>query len=112
MDKKLFYLKLIHTIIWAFYVFIFCYILYAGIYNKIDLYLWIAIGFEIIEVVILIIYKGKCPLTILGYKYIDNPEIGFDIFLPRWLAKYNQLIYGSGLIIVILIIIYRMTKIR
>ena len=111
MNKKLFYLKLIHTIIWFFYVLIFLYILYAGIYNKIDLYLWIAIGLEIIEVTILILFKGKCPLTILGYKYIDNPEAGFDIFLPRWFAKYNKLIYGSGLIIVILIIIYRIVNI-
>lgn len=111
MNKKLFYLKLIHTIIWVFYVFVFIYILYAAIFNKIDLYLYIAIGLEIIEVTILIIFRGKCPLTILGYKYIDNPELGFDIFLPQWLAKYNKLIYGSGLGIVMLVIIYRIVNI-
>jgi hypothetical protein len=111
VNKKLFYLKLIHTIIWVFYVLVFFYILYAGIYNKIDLYLWIAISLEIMEIVILIIFKGKCPLTIWGYKYIDIPEIGFDIFLPRWLAKYNKRIYGSGLFIVMFIIIYRIVKI-
>ena len=68
MSKKLLYLKLLHTIIWGFYVLVFLYLLYASIYNQINLYFWIAIGLEVIEVTILIIFKGKCPLTILGYK--------------------------------------------
>lgn len=110
MSKKSFYLKLIHTIIWVFYVLVFFYILYAGIYNKIDIYLWGAIGFVIFEGIILIIYKCKCPLTVLGYKYTDNPEVGFDIYLPRWLAKYNKTIYGSGFVIEMLIILYRILK--
>ncbi|APM38886.1 hypothetical protein [Clostridium kluyveri] len=110
MSKKLFYIKLMHTIIWFFYVFVFFYILYTGIFNKINLYLWIAIGLEIIEGIILIIFKGKCPLTVLGYKYTDNPEVGFDIYLPKWLAKYNKIIYGSGLVIAMFIIIYRILQ--
>lgn len=110
MSKKLFYIKLMHTIIWFFYVFVFFYILYIGIFNKINLYLWIAIGFEIIEGIILIIFKGKCPLTVLGYKYTDNPEVGFDIYLPKWLAKYNKIIYSSGLVIAMFIIIYRILQ--
>ncbi len=107
MHKKLFYLKLIHTIIWFFYVLVFGYILYASINDKIDIYLWGAIGLEVIEVVILLIFKGKCPLTILGYKYVDNPEDGFDIFLPRIFAKYNKLVYGSCLIIMAIFIVYK-----
>lgn len=110
MNKKLFYLKLTHTIIWVFYVFLFFYILYAGVFNKIDIYLWIAIGFEIIEVAILAIFKGKCPLTILGYQYTNNPEIGFDIYLPKWLAKYNKIIYGTGFALVMILIIYRVIQ--
>jgi hypothetical protein len=110
MCKKLFYLKLMHTIIWFFYVLIISYIFYAGIYNKINLYLWIAIGLVIIEGIILIIFKGKCPLTVLGYKYTDSHEVGFDIYLPRWLAKYNKMIFGTIFVIGILIIIYRILK--
>ena len=111
MCKKLFYLKLMHTIIWFFYVLIISYILYAGIYNKINLYLWLAICLVIIEEIILIIFKGKCPLTVLGYKYTDSHEVGFDIYLPRWLAKYNKIIFGAIFVIGILIIIYRILKI-
>ena len=99
-----------HTIIWLFYVLIIFYILYAGIYNKINLYIWIAIGLVIFEVIILAVFKGKCPLTILGYKYADNQQVGFDIYLPRWLAKYNKIIFGTIFVIGILIVIYRIIK--
>jgi hypothetical protein len=110
MSKKLFYIKLVHTIIWVFYVFVICYILYAGIYNKINIYTWIAIGLVIFEGIILITFKGKCPCTILGYKYTNNPEIGFDIFLPKWLAKNNIAIFTTIFIIGVITIIYRLIK--
>lgn len=108
MSKKLFYIKLMHTIIWFFYVLIIFYILYAGIYNRIDLFLWISVGLVILEGIVLIIFKLKCPITILGYKYSDNQEAGFDIFLPKWLAKNNKTIFTIIFMIGILIIIFRM----
>jgi hypothetical protein len=107
MSKKLLYIKLLHTIIWVFYVCIIFYILFAGVYNKMDIFLWIAIGLVILEGIILIIFKSKCPLTVLGYKYSDNHEIGFDIFLPRWLAKNNKVLFSTIFVIGILIVIYR-----
>ncbi|MDF2840306.1 MAG: hypothetical protein K0Q99_1078 [Clostridia bacterium] len=108
MNKHLFYLKLVHTIIWAFYVFIIGYILYAGIINKIDIYLFLAIGAVLLEGVILMIYKWRCPLTVWGYKYTEDREVGFDIFLPKWLAKNNKAIFTTIFVIGVLITIYRM----
>jgi hypothetical protein len=110
MKKELFYIKIAHTLIWLFYVFIIGYILYAGVYNKISLYLFIAIGFVFLEGIILMIFKGKCPLTVLGYNYTEKHEEGFDIFLPKWLAKYNKAIFGTIFIIGLLIAIYRISK--
>lgn len=107
MNRNLFYIKLIHTIIWFLYVLIIFYILYAGIYNRINVYTWSAIGLVIIEGIVLLIFNGKCPFTILGYKYTDNPEIGFDIYLPRWLAHYNKMIFGTIFIIGLLLVVYR-----
>jgi hypothetical protein len=108
MSKKLFYIKLLHTIIWFFYVFIIGYIIYAGIMNKIDFYLFTAIGLVMLEGIILIIFKWRCPLTVLGYKYTENREVGFDIFLPRWLAKNNKAIFSTIFVIGLLITIYRL----
>ncbi|AGK53539.1 hypothetical protein B1NLA3E_08885 [Bacillus sp. 1NLA3E] len=108
MSKKLVYIKLMHTIIWVFYVLIISYIVFAGLYNQINLYTWLAIGSVIFEGIILIIFKGKCPLTILGYKYTENQEVGFDIYLPRWLAKNNKLIFGTIYVTGLLLVIYRL----
>ncbi|HBI02650.1 MAG TPA: hypothetical protein DDY49_01300 [Paenibacillaceae bacterium] len=108
MNKKLFYLKLTHTIIWAFFVSLITYVLYAGIFNQINVYTWIAIGFVIMEGIILLTFKGKCPLTIIGYKYTDQHDVGFDIYLPRWLAKYNKMIFSTIFVIGLLIVIFRL----
>lgn len=108
MGKRLFCIKFIHTIIWLFYVFIIGYILYASVSNIINFYLFIAIGFVVLEGIILLIFKWKCPLTVLGYKYSDNHEVGFDIFLPKWLAKNNKSIFSSIFAIGVIITIYRL----
>lgn len=108
MSKKLLYIKIIHTIIWLFYVFIIGYILYASVYNIINLYLFIAIGFVVLEGIILLIFKWKCPLTVIGYKYSNNHEVGFDIFLPKWLAKNNKSIFSAIFAIGVIITIYRL----
>lgn len=107
MSKRLFYLKLAHTAVWFFYVVVIFYILYAGIYNKIGIYLWIAISLVVFEGLILLIFKGKCPFTILGYKYTNDFEVGFDIYLPRWLAKHNKIIFGTIFGMGILLTVYR-----
>jgi len=103
---KLFVIKLIHTLIWLFFVIVIFYILYTGISNKINIYTWIAIGLVIGEGLVLILFKMFCPLTILARKYSDSKKDNFDIFIPNWLARNNKIIftviYLIGLIIVLL----------
>ena len=107
MENKLKLLKLIHTLIWLFFVFIFGYILYAGIINKIDIYLWIAIGSVLLECLILLVFKWSCPITVVAEKYTKNKEVGFDIYLPKWLAKHNKTIFGTIFILELLLIGFR-----
>ncbi len=106
MNNKLLYLKLIHTIIWTFFVFVIFYILYSGIFDRINVYTFIAIGLVVLEGIILILFSWKCPITVVGRKYTDDHEAGFDIFLPKWVAKNNKTIFGTlfgiGTFIVIL----------
>ncbi len=35
-----------------------------------------------------------CPLTLVARRYSSSGAPNFDIYLPLWLAKYNQMIYG------------------
>lgn len=107
-SQKLLCIKIVHTAVWVFYVFIIGYILYAGISDKIDFYVFAAIGLVVAEGVILLIFKWKCPLTVLAYKYTDNRDAAFDIFLPKWLAKNNKTICTTLSVIGLLMMIYRM----
>ena len=83
------------------------YILYAGIFDRVSILVWFCISLIFIECIILLIYKWKCPLTIMGHKYTDNPYVGFDIFLPRWLAKNNKVIFSILYIIGIALVLWR-----
>lgn len=107
MSRQLFLIKLSHTVIWFIYVLIISYILYSGIFDKINLFTWISIGLVIIEGIVLLIFNGKCPFTVAGYKYSEDHDVGFDIYLPKWLAKYNKLIFGTLFAIGTLLVLLR-----
>ncbi|MCL2052802.1 MAG: hypothetical protein FWG91_13905, partial [Lachnospiraceae bacterium] len=85
-STKLNLVRLVHTIIWCVLVTAILYILYAGILDRVNMLVLFCIGLVFIECSILLICRLKCPLTLLGYRYTDNHAIGFDIFLPAWLA--------------------------
>ncbi|MEQ9165116.1 MAG: hypothetical protein RLO12_02570 [Fulvivirga sp.] len=107
---KLLLIKIIHTIIWLFFVAVIFYILYSGVFNKITAYTWIGIGLIILEGMVLLIFQMFCPLTLMARKYSDSEKENFDIFLPNWLAKNNKLIFTTifaiGLVVVIIRTIY------
>ena len=95
MNRKLLLIKLIHTIIWTFFVIVIFYILLAGIFDKINMYTFIAIGMVMLEGLVLLSFGWRCPLTVAGEKYTDNHEAGFDIFLPKWIAKITKRFRGA-----------------
>ena len=104
---KLLAIKLIHTVIWAFFVAVIFYILYSGFTNTVTVYTWIGIALIIGEGLTLLIFKMFCPLTLIARKYSDSPKDNFDIFLPNWLAKHNKLIFTSIFIIGLIVVLYR-----
>lgn len=106
--SKLILVKTIHTLIWIFYNVVIFYLLYAVIAGKIDKWVWIGLGLFLFEAIILLIFKMKCPLTLIARRYSDSDKHNFDIYLPNWLAKYNLVIYISILAIVLIILIWRL----
>lgn len=100
-------IKVLHTVIWAFFVLTILYILYAGIMDRIGTLLWIAIALIVVEGFILLINGGKCPLTLLGEEHTEQTDVGFDIFLPKWVAKNNKTIFTTIYCIGVIIVIYR-----
>ena len=102
-------IKIIHSAIWLIMVLSIFYILYAGIANKIDIYLWFASGIMLFELLVLAINKGSCPLTLVAKDIKKTKyENGDDIFLPKWVAINNKAIFGTLLLIGFLLIIYRL----
>jgi len=104
---KIILIKLTHTAIWCIFVAAILYVLYAGIFDKVNMLVWFCIGLVFVEGIILLSFKGKCPLTVLGYKYTDNPHVGFDIFLPVWLAKHNKMIFSMLFVIAVAFVLWR-----
>lgn len=105
---KLFSVKLIHTIIWTFFVSVIFYVLYCGLANDISTYTWMAIGLVIAEGLVLLVFKGYCPLTLVARRYADSTSDNFDIFLPNWLARYNKLIFTSVYLLGLILVGFRL----
>lgn len=108
--NKLLAIKLFHTLIWSFFVFVIFYILYSGITNKVNTFTWVGIGLIIGEGFVLIIFKMFCPLTLLARKYSDSQKENFDIFLPNWLAEHNKLIFTSIFILGLILVVIRVIQ--
>jgi hypothetical protein len=87
-------IKTVHTVVWA---------LFAGCVVSVPALAWrgdvraatVVIGVVMVEVVILAVNRGHCPLTPLAARYTADRRDNFDIFLPVWLARYNKVIFGS-----------------
>ncbi|MEO8765976.1 MAG: hypothetical protein ABI416_16870 [Ginsengibacter sp.] len=106
---KLLIVKSLHTVIWIFFNLVIIYLFYAVITNRIGKGVWICIGLIVAEGMVLMTFKGICPLTLVARKYNKSNKDNFDIFLPNWLAKYNKLIYSTLFAIVIILLLYRLT---
>jgi hypothetical protein len=81
---------------------------YAVIVDKVDKYVWIGMGFFSLEIILLILLKNHCPLTILARRYSNSTKDNFDIYLPNWLAKNNKAIYSAFLIVFLGGLLYRL----
>jgi hypothetical protein len=92
-DISLRFIKTFHTIVWAFFVFCIIAIpIFAFTENYGQALISIAVVF--IEVLILIVNRMRCPLTVVAAKYTNDRRDNFDIYLPVWLARRNKLIFG------------------
>jgi len=47
------------------------------------------------ECAVLALNRGRCPLTDLAGRFTENRADNFDIYLPKWLARYNKAVFGT-----------------
>ena len=86
MPGKLFIIKLVHTVIFAYVSACVLYVLYCGITGTYNWVLLVAIGTVFIEGLVLLRNHFQCPITVLAREHGDERGTVTDMFLPRWLA--------------------------
>jgi hypothetical protein len=92
-DASLRAVKVIHTIVWAFFVGCIVAIPVLGFTGH-YMQAAVLVGVVLIEVLVLIANQLRCPLTGVAARYTDDRRDNFDIYLPIWLARHNKQIFG------------------
>jgi membrane protein YdbS with pleckstrin-like domain len=93
-DAPLTIIKIVHTVVWAFFVACIVAIPLASWLDQYRAAAWFA-ATVFVEVLILIFNRLQCPLTAVAARYTIDRRENFDIYLPLWLAKYNKPVFGS-----------------
>jgi hypothetical protein len=86
-------IKALHTIVWAFFVGCIIAIPILGFTRRYNAAA-VLIGVVLIEVLILVANRLRCPLTGVAARYTADRTDNFDIYLPIWVARHNKLIFG------------------
>ena len=103
-ERRLLAVKLLHTVVWAFFVTCIAVIPILGWRGQL-LQASVLCGVVFVEVLVLLGNEWRCPLTPVAARYTTDRRANFDIFLPERLARYNKEIFGTlyfaGLIVVV-----------
>jgi hypothetical protein len=86
--------KLLHTVVWAFFASVIVAIPALAAAGRVRL-AWILIAMVFVEVIVLLCNGWRCPLTRVAARYTDDRRDNFDIYLPEWLARNNKLVFGA-----------------
>lgn len=87
-------IKLVHTIVWAFFVAVILAIPVAAWQRRFALFTGLT-AIVLIEVAVLAVNRLRCPLTDVAARYTEDRRANFDIYLPLFIARYNKEIFGS-----------------
>jgi hypothetical protein len=86
-------IKLVHTLIWAFFAACVFAIPVAAWVGRLD-YALALIAVVMIEVLVLVLNAWRCPLQDVAARYTSDRSGNFDIYLPAWLAQRTMIIFG------------------
>jgi len=80
-------------VVWAFFAACIFAIPVASWQGRHQLAGWLIL-IVFIEVLILLANRWRCPLTSVAARFTEQRRDNFDIYLPEWLARHNQRIFG------------------
>ncbi len=108
VHRKLVLIKVLHTVIWVVLSAVIFYLLYAVIADRIDRWFWAGLGLVGLEIIALLLFRMRCPLTVVARRYSDSQRANFDIHLPEWLARHNKTIYSVIMGVVLAGMVWRL----
>jgi hypothetical protein len=88
MRHKLFIIKFIHSLIFWWQVICLGYLLFACITASFNILVLLAIISILLNGILLLINKGRCPFTTLSEREGAKRGSVTDIFLPEWVARH------------------------
>jgi succinate dehydrogenase hydrophobic anchor subunit len=93
-DRRLRVIKLVHTLVWAFFASTIVGIPIAAWQGAFG---WVGVlaFITMIEVAVLAFNGMRCPLTDIAARFTDDRRANFDIYLPLWLATHNKQVFGA-----------------
>jgi hypothetical protein len=98
--------KLLHTIVWAFFAGCILAIPVVAWRGRLDRALAL-IGVVLVEVLVLAWNGMRCPLTDVAACYTADRRDDFDIYLPLWLARHNKTVFGTLYVLGMLLTLVR-----
>ena len=87
MNRKVFIVKFVHSLIFWFQLACLIYILYAIIFRAFNFFLIIPIAAIVLNGIALLLNNGRCPFTNLAEKYGAEKGSVTDLFLPDCVAR-------------------------
>jgi len=91
-------IKILHTLIWAFFVACILALPVAGWLHRFDWAVVLTV-LVLIECGVLAANRWRCPMTDLAARCTVDRSENFDIYLPKWLARHNKTIFGTLLFV-------------
>ena len=95
--------RILHVLFGLYLFFILGYVYACGIADRRDWLLFVSVGSLLLEGVVLLVWRGRCPITLLQERHGDDRGF-FGLFLPRALWPYVipffAAVAGVGLLLV------------
>ena len=109
--QKLLAIRIIHTVVYVLMAASIVLILIFGIIGGGGSYLIISFGLVAIEVIVFTASGMKCPLTDLARKYVAPRGYAFDTLLPVIVAKNTFRVFGTLLVLGLVLHLLRWTRV-
>lgn len=87
-------IKVLHTVVWAFFASSILAIPVVALAGSLRLAAGLS-AIVLVEVAVLVANRMRCPLTDVAGRYTQDRRDNFDIYLPLWLARNNKRVFGA-----------------